>query len=287
MKKLILYTLAIFATLSCNLDGMQTLKGKFYEDVPLHVQESEEGIEKEAGCIRLVQYNVGVFHKSGSSSINMVSDMMKEIETDIMSLNELDKGAKRTGYVDQLKVFAANMDWNYRFAATLTEFQGGEYGIGFAWNKQFNLKAFNKHDLPGSSAANAEKRAMAIAEFEDFIVVTTHLDLSTTRVQQAEFINSAIVPYAKLDKPIFLCGDFNDGPTSEAIKTIKQKWVVISEEANTTVFGNNCIDYIFLYNNETKDRVEVVKTKVLKNFSSGSVFTASDHLPVFVDFKLL
>ena len=49
-----------------------------------------------------MQYNVGVFHKSGSSSLQMVSDMMKELQVDVISLNELDSVTTRTGKVDQL-----------------------------------------------------------------------------------------------------------------------------------------------------------------------------------------
>lgn len=285
MKRIILYTLAIFAFVGCNLDGMQTMKGKYYDDIPLHVQEAEIGIEKEPGCIRIVQYNVGAFHKSGSSSIGMISDMMKEIETDIMSLNEVDKNTKRTGYVDQLNVLAANMDWNYKFGKAI-EVQGGDYGNGLGYDKEFSVKASYAPLLPHTSIG--EQRMLLVVEFADFVIASTHLDLQEIRNQQAAFINQFIQEkYANSNKPVFICGDFNEGPSGKAIQTIQEKWTMVSENANTTVSGNNCIDYVFLFNNPGASKVEIVKTKVMTNFASGSVSTASDHLPVFVDFKLL
>ena len=296
MKRILIYTFALFAFVGCNLDGMQTMRSKLAQvpDEPLHVLESEENIEKEPGCIRIVQYNVGGFFKSGSSSINMVVDMMKEIDTDVMSLNEVDKVVKRSNNVDQLKVFATNMGnvhstatWKYYFAQAIN-LGSGEYGNGVAAKPEYNMLKTEKIYLPHTT--QGEQRCLAIVEFNDFVFCATHLDLQEIREAQATRINEYITSkYGSVNKPIFLCGDMNCTPGTDPILEFEKKWTMVSQNAPTASSSSpkSCIDFIFLYNNDAAKKVEIVKTKVLRNFASGSVATASDHLPVFVDFKFL
>ena len=65
----------------------------------------------------LVQYNVGVFNKYEESSVDVIALVARELGADVMTLNEVDSCTTRTGQVDQLAAFAAEMDgWNHHYA---------------------------------------------------------------------------------------------------------------------------------------------------------------------------
>lgn len=288
MKKICFYIFALLAAVSCNLDGMQTLRGKYsVPDIPLHSEDVEITTEKEPGSIRLMQYNVGVFYKSGSSSLDMIISMMKELEVDVMALNEVDYMTNRTGKVDQLKDFATKMGgWNYKFAPALDPFNGGKYGVGACASPEFTFIKSDNITLPQSGGS--EQRALAVMEFDKFIFATAHLDFpDVANLTQFATINNYFdTKYPGTTKPIFLTGDFNATPDREVIKEAKKTWTMISENGYTSnaISPSKCIDYIFMRDNGAN--VEVVKTKICKKFATGSVTTASDHLPVFVDVKL-
>ena len=86
-----------------------------------------------------------------------------------------------------------------------------------------------------------------------------------------------------VSKPIFITGDFNSEVGSDTIKEMQKTWKLISTTAATFSSSNpkKCIDFIFVKPNGAE--VVVQKTGVPRAFSSGTVSTASDHLPVFVD----
>lgn len=287
MKKIYTCFLALSAILSvvaCNYDAMDSIIGGPDEDVPLHVKdEDEEDNEKAPGCIRIVQYNVGNFYKSGSSALNMVTDMMKELDADLVSLNEVDSVIARSGNIDQMKAFSSLMgDWNYRYAYAIYH-AGGKYGVGACGSPDFNYITGHVIHLP--KGAGVEDRAMAVMEFDNFIFASVHLDLNTTeQLNQIDIVNSFFDRrYPDTDKPIFICGDFNNYPMTNTIKKMQETWTLLTPATYTfpAINPTVCIDYIFVRPGAAN--VRLVKAKVCKVFSSGDVTIASDHLPVYVD----
>jgi endonuclease/exonuclease/phosphatase family metal-dependent hydrolase len=93
----------------------------------------------------------------------------------------------------------------------------------------------------------------------------------------------------------------NAGPNSSTLKLLQQDWTVLTpakttfpdkkwlegmtiEPSSADDTPGSCIDYILLLNNGAE--CEVVAADVCVRFESGSAFTASDHLPVYVDVRL-
>ena len=231
--------------------------------------------------LRIVTYNVGVFHKADINSIPMVSDMMKEIDADVMGINELDSCTVRTGGEYQIESFAKAMgDWNFRYASTI-DYQGGKYGIGVASKPKFEILSFHKIPLP--RGGQEEPRALAVAEFRDFILATTHLDYTSDAVQtsQADAVSSYLKDkYGDCGKAVFLTGDMNAAPESAAMMRYKKDWTILSAQDYTIPAVNPrlCIDYIMLLNGTAE--CKVLETAVLTEFKKGDVKIASDHLPV-------
>ena len=239
------------------------------------------------GVFRIATYNVGVFNKSGENTTGMVADMMKELGAGVISMNELDSCTTRNPSF-QIKQFAEAMDsWNYNFAPAL-DYQGGKYGIGIVSAPEFPI--LKRHRLKLDKSGGSEVRALAVCEFDGFVLCSTHLDHMSKEAQmvQARQITGWIARnYGGSGKPVILCGDFNALPESDTIVYMKENWTVLSPCGYTYPANSpaKCIDYIMVYKNAA-DRIELKEAGIATVFSTGDVTVASDHLPVYVDIVL-
>jgi endonuclease/exonuclease/phosphatase family metal-dependent hydrolase len=123
---------------------------------------------------------------------------------------------------------------------------------------------------------------------KEVVLINIHLEAfdKPTRVKQFEEVLQIFNRY-KDTYPTILLGDFNSSATDET--AIIQKLFTINEIGNAAFDLQNLektfdsknpyqrIDYI-LY---TKNSIEYVSGKVLNEFEQ-----ASDHLPIFMEFKL-
>ena len=118
---------------------------------------SERATDKGEKVLRIASYNVGVFGKTEESSIDLIAGMMKELEPDMIALQELDSCANRSGKdIFQLEEFAKEMgDWHYRFARAIP-FEGGGYGTGMAISPVFNPTSSFSVSLPQGQGAEAK-----------------------------------------------------------------------------------------------------------------------------------
>lgn len=265
---------------------------------------AEEGIypRKSRGTVRIVSYNVGVFGKFDLSSEKYTAGLMNELQADVIALQELDSCTTRSGVERfQPEVFAGEMgeQWDYTYAAALKSYKEGSYGIGEVWNTD-KLKAVKKFHVMLPKGEAKETRALAVVEYENMVVASTHLNgHASSLAPSAEIITNTLVGlYGNTDKPVFLCGDFNARPDNPVIIHLQNDWTILSAEGATGVGGKNrgrevntiedvlggCIDYIMILKNEAK--YELVNTGICFKFETGDVFESSDHLPVYVDVKL-
>lgn len=232
-------------------------------------------------CLRIVTYNVGVFHKADTNTIRMVADMMNELDADVLSLNELDSCTVRTGGEYQLDSLAKNLGgWNYRYASSI-DHDGGRYGIGVASKPSLEIVGFHKVFLPREESK--EQRVLAVAEFKDFVFASTHLDYSSPsdQLKQARKATDWIKErYGKCGKPVFLSGDMNATPDSKTMEEYRKDWTILSSQDFTipATKPRSCIDYIMLLKGSAD--CEVIETYVPVSFKTGDVKIASDHLPV-------
>ena len=245
-----------------------------------------EAKPSEAKTLRLATYNVGAFRKYPTSSIDQMVKMMKELDLDAISLNELDSCNARGGAdIYQLKLFADGMgNWPYQWGQAL-DYRGGGYGVGAAVKPEH--KVIDKWSIQLPKSDDSEIRALAVIETEDFVFCATHLGLSQqSRADQMARINEEIAHrYPASDKPVFLCGDFNAEPESENIQSFLENWEQLTgtDVSFSTEKPRKCIDYIFRYRSSAP--VEVVSTNVCYEFSSARPEDASDHFPVFLEVK--
>lgn len=253
--------------------------------------------------VRIMTYNVGVFDKYEESGIENTASFIREMCPDVLILNEVDSCAARTGFCNQLdELCQASGSYNGLFAPALAGFQGGAYGIAQMWREErMPVSSFSVR-LPKGDGS--EPRSLVVVEYEDMVVAGTHLEHMSKEAQmaQAEIITDTLISkFGSAGKPVFLCGDFNSMPDAPTLDYLRRHWDVLSPESATYPDADSlsrmrtlpqeacdvpgkCIDYIMILKGSAE--YETAAAEVCVRSESGSLLSASDHLPVFVEVRL-
>lgn len=180
-------------------------------------------------------------HTTRRGRLAEISELLDEIDADIVVLNEVDFDASWSGHVNQAELLAMLSGYPYRVEQTNLNFRV----LGWTW--QFGNAVLSKYpithaqliDLPSYSAWEAalvgKKRAtqceVRVGE-QTIRVVAAHLShrSEALRVQSAEMIVKLATAG---DKPTIVAGDLNstppEYPQSEADATGKNAMVVFDE----------------------------------------------------------
>lgn len=235
-------------------------------------------LSKANGYKRFFCYNVKHFGGMDETiDYNRVASVIKPFDPDFIALQELDSATTRSNMENQIAILGDKLGMYSYFAGTIP-YRGGKYGIGLL-AKEPALKTY-AYELPGT-----EKRKFIIAEYADFLIICTHLDLTESARIESAIIISDIV--GKFNKKAYLAGDLNevklDGPM---FTEFKKNWKIVSPIKNTFPTNpspNRCIDFILSFN--AGGNYDISKGDVLYQLSTVNVSSASDHFPLFIDFK--
>ena len=227
----------------------------------------------------LLSYNVGVFSKYEDNTIPQVADVIRTADASLVALNELDSCNRRHANY-QLQDLAGELgDWSFQFASAFP-FANGAYGNGVL-SRDKVISRYKVH-LPKSDGS--EPRSIAVVETDRCVFASVHLDYvgeNSQRDQVAALNDWFKSVYGGARKPVFLCGDFNAEPDSEAIRLMKEGWTQLSgtDFTYSTKTPRKCIDYVFAY--KAAAPVELISSEVLTTDTE----TLSDHFPVKVVVK--
>ncbi|MCP9612775.1 endonuclease/exonuclease/phosphatase family protein [Coprobacter tertius] len=260
---------------------------------------SAQTYPKDNNAIRLLTYNTH-YCKGGTdpgtisdSNTRLLASVIKTLNADIVSLQELDSAANSRGkrYLLGQIAQATGLDYTPVFGAA-ANWDGGRLGCGSLIKKSFPISKIKMIDLPGN-----EPRIAVRTDLEKFVFISTHCDLDDTRrIQEANIINNE-VDYIR--KPVFLAGDLNDshrwGNGGIAFPILMEKFVIASDTKGNTVWngshGNEgddqgLIDYI-LFHDYGNSGIQIVQTHIVRtleiNGATVDLKNVSDHYPVFVD----
>lgn len=156
------------------------------------------------GTVPVMTYNVR--HCRGMDGIVDVArtgEVLRKGGARLIALQELDLGMERSGRTDQPDELAAATGLKIHFHATI-ERGSGRYGIGLASEDDLEVRAM---DLP--RRAGEEKRAVLVAHWRGFHVLSTHLsrDRAARRIQ-ISFLAGLV---SETPGPVVLLGDLNQG----------------------------------------------------------------------------
>ena len=237
--------------------------------------------------IRIMSFNI--CHCATHYSLNVTdadvrrtASVIAAEQPDFVCLQEVDKETTRSAGIDQTARFAELLTENtgVRYYGTFgkgRDYQGGEFGVAI-------LSKSEPLSVSTTSIDGTEPRSLLVCEFEDFCVATVHLDTDRDcRTNSIQQIRNALARYSK---PVFITGDWNATPTSDAtLALMKEFLTVISPESGIRTFGDiNGTDYVIDYvavDTANADRFYVRRGYCVSNMGNGE--GSSDHNPVIVD----
>ncbi|MBB3660884.1 endonuclease/exonuclease/phosphatase family metal-dependent hydrolase [Rhizobium sp. BK650] len=230
--------------------------------------------------IRLLTYNVhSCIGTDGKLDPGRIANVIAEADADIIALQEVDVGRRRTGGVDQARMIASLLKMEAHFHPVLSV---AEEQYGDAIITALPTGAVKAGPLPSIG----EKRGALSVEImigeRKLLVINTHLGLrGRERIQQMTTLLSSGWLGVAADEPVsaILCGDFNAVPASAtyrlATRSLKDAQLT-GKAAPKATFPSRLplmrLDHIFVTGDLTVKSAAVLGTRLAR--------IASDHLPL-------
>jgi endonuclease/exonuclease/phosphatase family metal-dependent hydrolase len=233
--------------------------------------------------LRVMTYNIHVgVGMDKQLDLQRIADVINQQHPDLVGLQEVDRGVKRTQGIDEIAELARLTKMEYVFAHNL-DYQGGQYGVAilsrFPILKTDHRMYLNKRE--------AERRGMIRIEVKigsrTVSFVTTHLDYQYEdgRVFEAEQMLEFLKPELG---PMILVGDFNVEPAGESYKLISQQFRDVWIETKAKDAG---LSYPA---DKPVKRIDYIMYRPRDIWRARKAWTvntlASDHVPVVADMEL-
>lgn len=233
-----------------------------------------------AGCragseLRVMAYNVK--HGRGMDGVVDLERAAQVIEAhgpDVVTLQEIDRGAARTKGVDQAAWLGERLGMESRFGAFMA-YDGGEYGMAVL----SRLPILDSRNVPlasGPEPRTALWVRVRLEEGRELVVVGVHLYGSPDqRLAQARDLLEALEEVAV---PVVLAGDFNSEPGSPVMELLGASFVSVDKGEDRLTFDS------------VEPRVEIdhVLVRPVGTFTRSHLEVldeplASDHRPLLLD----
>jgi endonuclease/exonuclease/phosphatase family metal-dependent hydrolase len=233
--------------------------------------------------LRVMTFNIHVgVGLDKKLDLQRIADVIIQERPDLVGLQEVDRGVRRTEGLDEIADLARMTRMDYAFGHNL-DYQEGQYGVAIL--SKFLLQKIDHRKY--ENRREAERRGMLRVEVDiggrtiDF--ATTHLDYQREdgRMFEAEQLLRFLFA---VKNPLIVVGDFNDEPAGSAYKLMLTKfadaWIGSRAKGDGFTYSADQpakrIDYIFY---RTSDGVRAKKSWVVKT-------AASDHLPVMAELEI-
>lgn len=232
--------------------------------------------------LRVMTYNIhhgeGV---DGKLDIERIASVINKAKVDLVALQEVDKGVKRTDRIDIPKQLAKFTGMNAIFEKNI-DYQGGEYGNAIL----SRFKILHSTNLHYQMEREGEQRGLLQVKTQscgrELIFMSTHLDYRGDDGERMANVKEIKTVLSGYNAPIILCGDFNDFPHSRVYSALTNfladVWA-LAGKGNGYTFSSkeprSRIDYIWV----SKPKITIpVKTQVWPT-------QASDHSPLVAEFQ--
>jgi endonuclease/exonuclease/phosphatase family metal-dependent hydrolase len=234
-------------------------------------------------ALRVMTYNIHVgVGMDKKLDLQRIADVINRERPDLVGLQEVDRGVKRTEARDEIDELAKMTNMHFAFAHNL-DYQGGQYGVAILSRLPIDAIDHRKYE----NRREAERRGMIRVEvnFEGKTInfVTTHLDyqFEDGRLFEAEQMLKFL---HDIKGPLIVVGDLNDEPAGKTYRLMSQGFDDAWVRSRTKDLGLTYpadkpvkrIDYVFT---RQSDRLKIKKAWVVNTL-------ASDHLPLVASLEL-
>lgn len=224
---------------------------------------------------------------AGVGNLDAVADLIRSTNADLAFLQEVDRGTKRSGNVDQPRVISERSGFPFSFGRSL-DYDGGKYGIAALARGGFIAQfteALPVQPVQTRAGGSHEPRAALVVVVRTALgsltALNTHLDASREEAYRLQEIDKVVELMARTKKsgmPAIAAGDFNAEPASEAHARVlaaglRDAWMECGSGEGLTYPAAKPvkrIDYVFL-----TDPLHCTDARVIET-------TISDHRPLLV-----
>jgi endonuclease/exonuclease/phosphatase family metal-dependent hydrolase len=245
----------------------------------------------EHGDARVLVFNIHAGKDAGGKpNLEEVAALVQSADADVVLLQEVDRGTRRSGNVDQVLRLAELTRYSAAFGRSL-DYDGGQYGIAALSRRP--ITSDETEALPitppqaragGSYEPRAALTFMTTTKLGTLRAINTHLDASRDdhyRLQESAHIVSLAERLRSSLAPLVAGGDFNAEPGSETYRRVlaggfRDAWQECGAGDGFTYPADKPIkriDYLFLTTGLSCTRAEVIDTRI------------SDHRPLLVTLR--
>ncbi len=231
--------------------------------------------------LRILSYNIhhceGVDRKL---DLPRIAEIIRRNKPDLVALQEVDRGTKRSAGVDQPAELARLLAMQVVFEKNI-DHAGGQYGNAVL--SRLPVLSHQNHALP--VVDGGEQRGVLDLDVQTDMgvirVLATHLDHRTDpreRLASIEMINRLALQ--RETQPTILAGDLNATWDSEVLKNAKQAWSITNQDALPTIPVQRPTRQIDFVLTRPTNRWTSTETRVLDEP------VASDHRPILAVVEL-
>lgn len=219
--------------------------------------------------LRVASYNIKLLDEG--KGLPNITEELKDMDIDILCLQEVDQNALRSGNFDQVEAIADALNFPYyHFYKTMFVFPG-HYGLAIL--SKYPIKEVISREIPQEIFTEPRILAEAIIQLgeKEVHVYNTHFTWNQQRVQMNE-VNFVHDNLAK--ENIILMGDFNSFWNEKQEQYLGLQQLNNEENRLITFMGFASPDNIFI-----DDAFEVISMQM-------QATTFSDHAMVYADLKV-
>jgi len=225
---------------------------------------------------------------AGVDNLAGVAALVRDLRADLVLLQEVDRGTRRSGNVDQPAVLAARTGFHVAYGSAL-DYDGGKYGVAIlsrwpiTFDTLFHLPVHPPQTRAGGSREpRGALRADIATPWGSLTIFNTHIDASaadTWRIQEARGVAALVTAARARRSRVLLGGDLNSTPESAVQQGLRgsglrDAFAECGRGPGLTYPADSAvkrIDYLYLVDAFRCTVAEVPKSRV------------SDHLPLLVE----
>ncbi len=231
--------------------------------------------------IRVMTYNIHHAEgMDGNINLDRIATLINSAKVDLVGLQEMDRYADRSHNLDMVTELAHLTGMYWAFGKNL-ELKNGDYGNGILSSFPILDQKNQNYTMVKSSERRGLLQVVININNQEIAFMNTHIDHCLDEeesISNVEEIRSSTNSYE--NKPVIICGDFNETPDSPMIKEMELDFTNASSKISQpflTYPSSNPetqIDYIF-----TSKDWKIHSIEILHSF-------ASDHLPIVAEVSL-
>lgn len=241
--------------------------------------------------LRIMTYNVhSCIGMDGKLSPARIARVIAQYDVDVVALQEIDVGRRRTAEVDQAHEIAHALEMEFHFHPSL-EVEEELYGDAVLSRRPMRLVHSGPLPSPPRPARLEPRGALWVELIVDGCpvqLINTHLGLLPRErtVQVDALLGPEWYGHPDFRDPAIICGDFNGSPRSRAYARLCEplrdaQRHFTGHRPRATWFSRRPvgrIDHVFISQGITVRHIDVPRTELAR--------VASDHLPLLVEVSI-